>query len=343
MTIYHVGTEDIHFVQAGGAVVITSTAGSPHFRSDWVRCALGSTWFSFGDGSETFWRGPLDHMTVSTGEFWLTCRLYQAATQGAMTDLIGFNEGATRRLSVLARPGQNPILYRHEDGTTDDPTRPLGTTRFVLANGILPMFAQDSLGRIDIYVNLGTGAFKLYLDHALALTFSGDLLNGAFSEINSYDLLGSNGNAQFSEVCWRSDDTRKIIGVRAVWPYGDGNTQDWTGVKEDVDEAAVDEEDANYTDTPSLLQQYTIPPLPSGLTENTIVGAVMLGARMATNPTDEAVNIRTGGSDFNSTTFDTDNAIEDRMYIWPTNPDTSAPFTIDEVNDADFNIGVASV
>jgi hypothetical protein len=118
---------------------------------------------------------------------------------------------------------------------------------------------------------------------------------------------------------------------------------DWTGVKADVDEVAVDESDANYTDTPGLVQEYTIPPLPPDLAGSSIISAVMVGARMATNPTDEAVVVRTGGVDYQSTAFDTDGAIEDKMNIWEVNPDTSLPFTPAEVDAADFNIGVASV
>ena len=109
----------------------------------------------------------------------------------------------------------------------------------------------------------------------------------------------------------------------------------------DVDEITVDETNANYTDTIGLVQEYTIPPLPV-LAGNVIIGGVMVGARMATSTTDEAVVVRTGGTDYLSTGFDTSGAVEDRMNIWETNPDTLAPFTPDEVNDPDFNIGVAS-
>jgi hypothetical protein len=350
MTIYHVGVEDIHFVHAGGLpgenVITSFDPDHPTFRAEWVRCGLRSTWSALGDGSQTFWRGPLDHMSVSSGEFWLTFRINQTSSQPSQTDFLGFNSGAVRRLSLTGRAGQFPILQRHDDGTTDDllipPVLPLGTTRVTLATGSLPMFAQAATGRVDVYFNAGSGVFKLYLDRALAINLTGDLLGGMYSEITSYDLLGSASNTIFSEVCWRSDDTRKMVGVHAVWPYGDGVNMQWTGAKEDVDEEAVDESDANYTDTVGLVQEYTVPPLPSGLQPNIIIGAVMLGARMATNTTDEALVIRTGGTDFQSTSYDTDSAIEDRMYIWEENPDTTDPFTQDELNDSEFNIGVAS-
>lgn len=324
MTLYHVGTEDIHFVQAGGAAVSTN---SGRFRSEWARCALVA-------GGGRFWRGPLQHMSVSIDEFWFTCRLNQL-TRGATPDWLRFLNGGTWRLAVYGGYGEYPSLYRHNDDDTTD----------LLATGELPMFTQSVLGLVNIHVNLSDGKFRLYLDRELAINFTGDLTNGGeYSAITGYDLYGGTSGGTvvyYSEVCWRSDDTRKMLGVRAIWPDGDGVNMDWTGTIADVDEIAVDENDANYTDTPDLVQEYTVPPLPL-LTGNVIVGGVMVGARMATNPTDEAVVVRTGGSDYLSASYDTGGAIEDRMNIWETSPDTSDPFTQDEVNDPDFNIGVAS-
>ncbi len=324
MTIYHIGTEDIHFVQGAGAVISTD---STSFRSAWSRCSLVAS-------SGTFWRAPLQHISVSTAEFWFTCRLIQNASAISFSDWLRFLDGDTWRLAVYGRQGQIPRLLRHND---DDTT----TT---LAIGSLPMFTLNVVGLVNIYVNLGTDTFRLYLDRELALNYTGDLTNsGEYSAITGFDLYGAGflAAARYSEVCWRSDDTRKIIGVRAIWPYGDGTNMDWTGTIADVDEIAVDETDANYTDTVGLVQEYTIPPLPL-LTGNVIIGGVMVGARMATNPTDEALVVRTGGADYLSSSQDTGGAIEDRMNIWETNPDTSVAFTQDEVDDPDFNIGVAS-
>ena len=345
MTIYHVGTEDIHFIHIGGVgtfpnpdVITGSDFGEIPYREEWSRCGLRSTWTPLGD-SGTGWRGPLSNMPLSLTEFWLTCRLHQASSNGAQTDLIGFNEVGIRRLALKARPGAKPILYRVHDDEIENPPH---LHRDTLAIGLFPIFRQSRLGRIDIYCNLITGVFKLYLDFAVAITFTGDLTNGEFSAIDSYDLLGSNGNAIWSEVCLRSDDTRKMIGIRDIWPYADGAALDWTGIKDDVDEVAVDESDANYTSILGVIQEYKTPPLPPNLTGNTIVGAVMVGARMSTDPTNEAVVVRTDGSDFLSSDFDTDGAIEDGMYIWETNPNTSSQWTTNEISDPDFNIGVAS-
>lgn len=324
MTVYHVGTEDIHFVQGAGAEASTD---STRFRPEWSRCALT---VAFG----TFWRAPLQHMSVSTTEFWFTCRLTQTASSISFSDWLRFLEGDTWRLAVYGRQAEIPQLLRHNNDHT--------TT--TLATGSLPMHALGVVGLVNIYVNLGTGTFRLYLDRELALSFTGNLTNsGQYSAITGFDLYGAGflAGAHFSEVCWRTEDTRKIIGVRAIWPYDDGVNLDWSGTIDDVDEASVDETDANYTDTVGLVQEYTVPPLPL-LTGNVIVGGVMVGARMATSTTDEALVVRTGGTDYLSASQDTGGAIEDRMNIWETSPDTSVAFTQDEVNDPDFNIGVAS-
>jgi hypothetical protein len=322
MTLYFVGTEDIHFVNFG-APGVTESPGSSG-RSQWSRCVLSAFVTS---GVDTRWRAPLPGNPVTTNAFWLTFRLYTAT---AITHpFVRFMSGSAQdRLRIHGHSAAVPYLTRIDN---DETVTTLGTGISILPSG-------GALKKIDIYVNLGTGVVKLYSDHMLILTVSGaDLTNSEYSDITGFDLAG---NAVYSEVVWRTEDTRSVIGVRSIWPYGDGHAQDWTGTKEDVDEETVDENDANYTDTSGIRQQYTIPPLPSSLTGNVVVGGVMLGARMATNPVDEELNIRTGGNDFESASFDTDGAIEDRMKIWETNPDTSAGWTTDEISDADFNIGV---
>lgn len=321
MTIYHIGVEDIHFIALGSPDVSTTTG----FRPEWARCSLAT--FT-GPGNDKRWRAPLIDNPVSTNEFWLTCRMYTAII--VSTKWFRFLSGdGQERLSLHGSSASRPVLKRTDD---DETVTTLATGSGIWASG-------GKIAKIDIYVNLGTGVFKVYSDYALILNATVDLTNGEYTDITGYDL---SGDAFWSEAVWRTEDTRKIPGVRTIWPYGDGNAQEWTGTKSDVDEIAVDVSDANYTDTIDRLQQYTIPPLPSGLTGNVVVGAVMLGARMETNPTAEALNIRTGGNDYFSGDFDTGGGIEDHMNIWEQNPDTSAPWTTAEINDAAFNIGVKS-
>jgi len=256
----------------------------------------------------------------------------QDASVISFSDWIRFLNGDTWQFAVYGRESEYPKLLKNNG----DDVPPI-----TLATGSLPMFALNRVGRVDIYSNTGSGEFRMYLDRELALSFTGGFSDSG--AITGFDLYGGGfeANASFSEVCWRSDDTRKMIGVRSVWPFGDGVNMQWIGVKEDVNEIPVDETDANYTDTPGLVQEYTIPPLPV-FTQNVVVSAIMVGARMATNPTNQAVVVRTNDADYLSPSFSTGGAIEDRMGIWETNPATSAQFTLDEVNDSEFNIGVAS-
>ena len=326
MTIYHIGTEDVHFVRAGGAAIDTSTG---KFRGGWARCALQAS-------SGQFWRGPLQAHPVSTTEAWLTFQMYEASTVLAQGYYCRFVAGTYWRLRLWGKQGEFPKLqYRDNAGVITD-----------LATGFLPLAPWFIIQRQDIYFNLGTGQFQVYLDRELALDYTGNLTgSGEISAINWYDLTGGDfqGNYWFSEVCWRSDSTRKMLGVQSIWPYDDGVNMDWVGAKEDVDEVVVDETDANHTDTPGLVQEYKIPPLVPGLTGNIVIGAIMVGARMATGPTDEALVVRTAGTDYLGASQDTGGAIEDRMSIWEVNPDTGLPWTPAEVGDAAFNMGVASV
>lgn len=325
MAIFYVGTEDIHFIPIGAPDVWTNGGPSAPFRSEWSRCALST--FT-GPGIDKRWRAPLPDISVTTGEFWFTCQLYSAIIIN--TKWFRFLSGdAQERLSLYGRSAGSPMLVRINDDTT--------ATTLATGTGLWPSAAQRR--KIDIYVNLSSGLFKVYSDYNLILNTTSDLTNGEYTDITGFEL---SGDAMFSEILWRSEDTRKLIGVRSIWPYANGHAMEWTGVKEDVDEIIVDMADANYTDTAGRIQQYKTPPLPSGLTGNIVVGGVMVGARMATGPTNEAINIRTSGSDYFSGDFDTDGGVEDHIKIWEESPDTSAPFTVDEVNDFEFNIGVKS-
>lgn len=320
MTVYFIGTEDIHFVPIGSPDILT-TGGT---RSEWARCLLST---SSGPGVDKRWRAPLPDLPVSTGEFWLTCRLDTATI--VETKWFRFLSGdAQERLALKGVSAGHPILVRTDNDET--------VTTLATGSGIWASVGK--IAKIDIYCNLSTGVLRVYSDYYLIFDTTSDLTNGEYSEITGFELTGF---AQFSEVLWRTDDTRKVIGIRSIWPYANGNADEWSGTYSDVDEIIVDMNDANWTDTSGLLQQYKVPNLPS-LTGNTIVGAVMLGARINSNSVDVQLNVRTGGSDYFSSSFDTSGTVEDHMIIWETNPDTGLPWTVAEVNDADFNIGVKS-
>lgn len=322
MTIYHMGTEDIHFIPIGSPDVTTENV----FRHAWARGSLSAA--AAGDGGviNKRWRAPLPDMPVATSEFWLTCRMWTA--NAVPRRWFRFLSGdAQERITLWGTSGSNPILKRKDDDET--------VTTLATGAGIWASAGKNA--KIDIYCNLSTGVFKVYSDYYLILNTVADLTNSEFTDITGFEL--SDGN--FQEVLWRSDDTRKVIGLRSIWPVEAGNADEWSGTNADVDEFQVDMSDANFTDTSGLYQQYKVPPLPS-LTGNTIVGAVMLGARIASNPVDVQLNVRTGGNDYNSSSFSTNGAVEDHMVIWETNPDTGLPWTVAEVNDAEFNIGVAS-
>lgn len=327
---YFIGTEDIHFTWGGTPGVDNITGGvQTKYRTNWARCALTTSFL----GGEAFYRVP-ETFGVSTTDCWLTFQMQQAASQIPQTALIRFNVGDAPRLYLMGRGGQYPTLWRVNDTGPDTQ----------LAKGTLPMAAWFHLARYDMHVNLVTGVFRLYINLDISITFTGDLTNGGeFSAITGFDLGGSASGTTFSEIAWLPYDSRRVVGIKSIWPYGDGVDMDWVGTKEQVNEVEVNLDDANWTDTAGLVQEYTIQSLPTDLSDNVRIAAVMLGARLATNPADTALVIRTHGINYLSPAYDTSGAIEDRQYIWTTNPATGLDFTKDEINAADFNIGFASV
>lgn len=349
---YFVGTEDIHFIPIGGPL-INANAGT--FRSPWARCSLQCNTTLFMDER---WRAPLASESVSTSEFWWSCQSFQngAGTIGR-TGLIGFlgdyagdATGTSWRLMLVGQGGRLPALYRQNDGAFDSTDNPLSLPYSAyfdelntqLATGFLPMPSLGRVGKLDIYVNLSSGIFRLYVDLVLVLDFTGDLTGGQYSAFTGFDLMGSHTLAHFSEIYWHPNiDTRKLDGVYSIWPTSAGHTTGWTGTFADVDEITSDLSDANYTGTSGLIQQYKTRALPT-LTGNIRISAVMLGTESETGPTDEALNIRVNSTDYFGSSFDTGGVPERRMKIWGSNPGTAVDFTKTELNSTEFNIGVKS-
>lgn len=330
MTVLFVGTEDIHFTWGGVPEVVTQAVSGPitNFRSAWARCALATAYTA----GESFYRVPESH-GASAVDSWVHCRFQQAASQLGQTSVFRFNNADLTRLYIMGRGGQHPELWRQDlDGTTTK-----------LATGVLPMPPWWRLGRFDMHVNLTAGIFEMYIDLFRSIYFVGDLTHGEYGTLTGFDLGGSAGGTTFSEIAWTTYNSRKIVGVHSIWGVGNGAALQWAGTKDDVDEIIVDESDANWTDIAGKIQEYTVSPLTVQLTDNVVISAVMLGARMATNPTDISLVVRTHSADFLSPAYDTDGAMEDRMNIWETNPATGLPWTKADLNDTGFNIGVASV
>lgn len=325
---YFVGTEDIHFIPIGSPIV-RDWFGT--FRMIWSRCSLVCNAGPFVDER---WRAPLPHLPVSTDEFWWTCQIYQVGSSIlGHTSFVEFRSSDdVPRIRVFGQNGSKPELWRQDSDET--------LTK--LATGTLPMPSVSRLGKIDIYVSLSDGIFRLYVDRVLVLDFTGDLTNSSeYDAIIGFDIRGSYSGAHYSEICWTQDDTRKFAGVYDIWPESDGNATDWNGSKDDVDEIESDITDANWTDTPDLIQQYRTRALPA-LTGNVRIAAVMLGAEMATDPVDVALDIRVNSTDYFSADFSTGGVPERKMKIWEQNPGTSSDFTKDELNSSEFNIGVKS-
>jgi hypothetical protein len=276
---FFIGTEDIHFIPIGSPfVVYNPPPGTAPFRLPWARCALVCDAGPFIDDR---WRAPLAHQSVSTSEFWWTCQIYQTGSAAfGTTGLIGFlgdyagdASGKSWRLMLVAQSGRLPSLYRQNNGAFNSAVNPLGfpysaysnVLNTHLATGTLTMPGGGRIGKLDIYVNLSSGIFRLYVDRVLVMNFTGDLTNGEYSAITGFDLMGNFNAAHFSEIYWHPDsDTRKLAGVYSIWPISAGHTTQWTGTFDDVDEIVHDLADANYTGTVGLIQQYrtrALPPL----------------------------------------------------------------------------------
>ncbi len=338
-TVYFVGVEDIHFENFGHPSLDTNSA---HFRPAWARCALAS---SGGRGGWGNWWLP-EAYGLSLTDFWQTAEYYYVGTilNTDVKPLLIFYSSGVPKLAVYANYG----------GTLSTPALTFGLYKVnspdyssvtLLVNGITGGFPTDTLHKLDLHVDLTGGRFTIYSDGldsggGALLDYSGDL--SFASPVTGWSWGGSDSQVFWSEIALASCDTRSIVGLRTLVPDAVGHLDQWSGAVSDINEIVNNDTTINETDTADFIQDYHVAgPMPTGLPSDAYVRAVMVGARVASGPTAISVTVRSSTDDAQGS-FTTSGAFLNKRHIWSINPDTGQPYTVAQVADANFNIGVKS-
>ncbi len=335
--VYFMGTEDIHFENYGSPSVSTN---SSTFRSAWARCSLQAIGGVEGWGN--WWIPSVYGLSLTA--FWLTAEyFYNGSNVNTLIKpvIIFYNSTDVPQLALFGSAA-SPTWQLYKV-TGPDPSNFSNLT--LLQTGLAGGFSFASLHKLDLFVDTAGGRFTIHspgedsgggplLDYGGDLSFAGAITGWSFG--------GSNGSINWSEIALASCDTRSIVGLRSLVPDAVGAVDAWSGTVTDINEIVNNDITINETDTANLVQEYHVTGLPAGLPTDAYVRAVMVGARMATGPTDVSVLLRPSVTDDPQGSFSTGGAFLNKRHIWETNPETTMPFTVAQVNNAAFNIGVKS-
>lgn len=249
-------------------------------------------------------------------------------------------------IHVSIYPGTDGVLrvYRADGGTllaTASHAMVVGTYYFV---------------EVDLTVHDTTGAVDVWVNGELWASASGvDTKNGGTGYIDAMSFHHANGNNQTSVDDWYILDTAGAdnnarLGdckVEVLHPTGAGATTDWTPSAgsnwQDVDEAATNG-DTDYVSsaTPGDVDTYAYGNLATG------AGVVFAVQHLLSIRKDDAGArtarplSRVGGTDYPGVTRAVFDTYTYDVQIEEENPDTAAPWTIADVNGAEFGVELVS-
>jgi hypothetical protein len=211
----------------------------------------------------------------------------------------------------------------------------------------------NTLITFDIHFKIADagGRFAIYMNGNLLDEFIGDTNLFASAQVDGIELAGGNSTSNtahevnYSEVIVADEPT---IGwrVATIVPNADGNTVgEWTGGFADVDEITANDSDnlnsttSNDTETMGATNLST----PAGALNG--YKAVVAQARVkddgGSSPLQFQFIVRTGGTDYFSSTIALGSSYSSEENLWLVNPGTTNPWTQSEI-DA-IELGVESI
>lgn len=347
-TILWTGAEDLEFSPTGAAT-LDQTSG--HFRSGWGRGDLQSKDSGSNNANATFWTAA---NIFSQTSFWVSARVYLASTSSAVTD---------NRIFALTGPSGEPRLMLTGQNGASFPTQiqvktvtTTGTTAQIGSNlsctiGIAPS-VPDKLD-MQVISYGASGTINIYINGGLCYSFTGNIQTNSIASLNGIQLGSPSGNGStdylaWSEIIVATTDTRSM-GLVTMAPSGNGNTQAWSctsGTYASVNAwntvAAGDLQNCN-SGTSTQVEEFTWSgTLPTG---NYFVNGVVSSVRSDTNgtgPGNLQHVVRTGGTDYTSSSQPQTGALLDYQNVWSTNPNTSANWATSDLTAGGFNFGMKS-
>lgn len=206
---------------------------------------------------------------------------------------------------------------------------------------------EGSLCTMDVYVNYSSGgSFQLFFDGVLMASYNGNITTDGVTLLQNIAYGGWDIDEKnyWSELCIDTVSTLGLGGVVTLVPTANGNTDNWdVGGVTNVNEAILNEVTYNASGTANQVQEYTVSTPPSGIytLRSVVVSALALCG--TSGPQHIEMMVRTGGTDYNSSSIALTNAYANVQGIWATNPNTSTTWQSADIQNTGFETGMESI
>lgn len=359
--ILFAGGEDLNYQTIGCGVIQSSVPGTAnfgvdatatHFRSGYARFGIGA---SFATAQQIYLRS---NIAFSSSNFWTTGRLWNNNTASG-------NNPGNPIMRWCDSSGVVRLRLRQPNSTsypglvTIDTVNAAGTA-VTLATSVITMGSQapSVADKIDVYINYAVaGTFTVYFNGTQIVTYSGDITTNGQTSLSYVDLGwpgGPNVGGTVNIIAWSecivsTRDTRNMSLLTQA-PTANGTTHNWdqgTAANAAANIFATSDAAPQYASSAGLIQEYQVTPAPP--TGNFGIISVVQMARAtvgSSGPTKFEFVTRTGGADFVSTPDVSPGAAwATYVYLWDTNPNTSAPWLTSELpaSSTSFNMGLKSI
>ena len=217
-----------------------------------------------------------------------------------------------------------------------------GTTEFNTSVSI----PTDTLDTYDmrVFIDGSVGAFQLYQNGLLLGEVTGDTdFDSLTTERIEFKPVDTNIDTFFSEIIIDDADT---IGQRLLTLGVDGNgaNTDWNGDFNDVDEVGpVDDGTTIDNDTDGEYENFTATDVASAFTSGCDVNALIIASTAASDATgvsnmSHALRINSNNFEGSNLSGLTSSLVPGFQTIFDENPDTTNPWTIDNLDDVEIGV-----
>ena len=285
----------------------------------------------FVDGTENFY---LD-LGTSELDVWVHANIvFDNAGGGADDPFCVFHDIGEGQdiVSFSGLNGNFTIAYWNGSGTTEFDT-----------SVTIP---NDTINTYDmrVFIDGSVGAFQLYQDGLLLGEVTGDTdFDSLTTERVQFKPIDTNIDTFFSEIIIDDADT---IGQRLITLGVDGNgaNTDWNGDFNDVDEVGpVDDGTTIDNDTDGEYETFTATDVASAFTAGFDVNALIIASTAASDATgvsnmSHALRINSNNFEGSNLSGLTSSLVPGFQTIFDENPDTTNPWTIDNLDDVEIGV-----
>lgn len=339
MTILFAGGEDSELTKIGTCSIDTATSNTR--RTAYTRCSLKVG----GGAANDAWQAQFS----ASSTFWITgrVRVFSSGSILASTRVLSLLGGVTPRLALATTySGSNNSFGGSQSYWTLVKYDAAGaSTTLATSTGV--SLNDVSLFKLDVFVNYAvSGQVQVYVDGTKIIDYSGDVTTNSNTTLSAanFGVPTVSSIGYWSELIVATIDTRSL-GLATLAPAAAGNTYAWTGAYTTINETTLDDTTIAYSTTTGQVLETTVTSTTVPSTASII--AVLVNARAQKGNTGGPANlygmVRTGGTDYLSSSAALPTSFGPLSYVWETNPATSAAWAASDITAAGFNIGVKSL